>query len=605
MSTYADFRPSLRFQQTLALSPSSDAVAYADDSSGHFNVTVQPISGGSARSVTAYADRTVRRVAWHPSGQSLIFLADSHGDENAQLFEVTTDGAQVRALTDAPQVQHAAALGDPFSPDGRSLAYTANDRDPGDRDVLVRDMETGEVRRVYSGGGRALAGYWSPDGTQLTVTEWIEGNTDHVVYLVPAAGGAAVRLTPEEVTATYWLGPWLPDGSGFLVRSNAGREFTGLAVMDAVTGVLTWLETPAWDVEEVALSADGRVLVWLVNVGGAFILCARDLHSGADLPVPALPRGVAGQLGVSADGATAVVLLSMATHPWNVAVVDLRAGRLRLLTQAAAVVDRAGMVEPTLVHYKTSDGREVPAYLYRPADTTKPVGVVISVHGGPVAQERAEYRYDGFYQYLVSKGIAVLTPNGRGSDGYGKSNIQAIYRDWGGGDLTDLTAAVQYLRTLEWVASDRIGLYGFSYGGFVVLSGIARLADLDWAAAVVHSGPSNLVTLATASPPALRSLVARVIGDPESDAERLLSRSPVTHADNIRAPLFVIQGASDPRVPRKESDQIVTCLRERGVDVRYDVYPDEGHAFVKSANRVRSFTDSAQFLIDHLQTRHD
>jgi dipeptidyl aminopeptidase/acylaminoacyl peptidase len=146
----------------------------------------------------------------------------------------------------------------------------------------------------------------------------------------------------------------------------------------------------------------------------------------------------------------------------------------------------------------------------------------------------------------------------------------------------------------------RIGLYGFSYGGFVVLSCIARRPGLEWAAAVVRSGPSNLVTLAEASPPTWRSLVRAVIGDPETEAERLLAASPVTHADGIRAPLFVIQGDNDPRVPRAESDQLVERLRGRGVEVRYDVYPDEGHSFMKSANVVKAWSDAGEFLLERL-----
>jgi dipeptidyl aminopeptidase/acylaminoacyl peptidase len=163
-------------------------------------------------------------------------------------------------------------------------------------------------------------------------------------------------------------------------------------------------------------------------------------------------------------------------------------------------------------------------------------------------------------------------------------------------------AAVQYLRGQDWVDPARIGLYGFSYGGFVVLASLGKLAHLGWAGAAVHSGPSNLITLAKASPPTWRTLIARVIGDPDTEADRLLSRSPVTYADRIEAPILVIQGANDPRVPKAESDQIVERLRGRGVEVNYDVYPDEGHAFVRAENIVKPWSDIGEFLIAHLST---
>jgi dipeptidyl aminopeptidase/acylaminoacyl peptidase len=203
------------------------------------------------------------------------------------------------------------------------------------------------------------------------------------------------------------------------------------------------------------------------------------------------------------------------------------------------------------------------------------------------------------YQYLLNRGIGILAPNVRGSTGYGKSYQRLIHRDWGGGDLKDFEAAVTYLHDLDWVDADRIGVYGRSYGGFATLSCISRLPHY-WAAAVDVVGPSNLVTFAKAVPPTWRRLMAAWVGDPETEADFLLERSPVTYADAITAPLFVIQGANDPRVVKTESDQIVERLRARGVDVRYDVYEDEGHGFTKRENVLKAQRDTAEFFEHHL-----
>jgi dipeptidyl aminopeptidase/acylaminoacyl peptidase len=454
---------------------------------------------------------------------------------------------------------------------------------------------------VYCGGGRVFAGHWSPDGSRLTAAEWVEGNSDHIVYLVPLDGSPATRLTPPGPPATYWLGPWLPDGSGFLVRSNAGREFTGLAVLDAGTGELTWLDAPDRDVEAVALAADGRTLVWVTNVDGANQLHGRDLVTGADLPLPRLPLGEVDALSLSADGRLLVMLLATPRSPWNVVTLDLATGRLCPLTDAAPTgADPAGFVEPELVRFPSGTGEEIPAWLYRPPAATGPVGVLLAIHGGPVFQERPGYIRDGFYQYLLSRGVAVLAPNIHGSSGYGKSYTQRIYRDWGGVDLTDFAGAAAWLRGRDWVDPTRIGVFGGSYGGFAVLTCISRLPEVQWAAAVDVFGISNLVTLAQASPPTWRSLVRAVIGDPDEDRDALLARSPISYADQIRAPLFVIQGANDPRVPQAESDQIVQRLRARGVEVRYDVYPDEGHGFTKTENQITALSAAADFLLAHL-----
>ncbi|SCL44288.1 Dipeptidyl aminopeptidase/acylaminoacyl peptidase [Micromonospora citrea] len=599
MPEFRDYQSGLRFLPTLVFSPDSARIAYVDDSSGQFNLITQGITGGDSQRLTDYTDSAIRRVAWHPGGEWLLFLADDQGNENAQLRRISVSGGTAEALTDNSKVQFAAAIGDPFSPDGRYIAYCGNDRTPADQDVLLRDVATGDVRRLFTGGGRVYPGHWAPDGSRLTATEWRTSNTDHIVYVVPL-DGEPVLLTPRDGEAAYELGPWLPDGSGFLVMSNAGRQFVGLATMDAKTGELTWLDTPDWDVTEVALSADGRTLVWSVNVDGYSILRGRDLSTGTDMDMPQLPRGAATGLTISPDGRSVVLRVSTATRPWNILMIDLETGENRWLTDAKPVAaDAAQFVDATLVRYPARDGLQIPGFLYRPA-RSEPVGVLISIHGGPAWQELPVYMYDGFYQYLVSRGVAVFAPNVRGSLGYGRAYADLVNRDWGGGDLNDFAEAVAFLRSQDWVDSTRIGVMGASYGGFSVLSCLSRLSDLNWAAGVDLYGPSNLVTLAKASPPTWRSVVAIVIGDPDADAEQLLARSPVTHADKIRAPLMVIQGANDPRVPKSESDQIVTRLRDRGVEVRYEVFLDEGHGFTRRENQERAFANAGEFLLEHL-----
>jgi dipeptidyl aminopeptidase/acylaminoacyl peptidase len=480
------------------------------------------------------------------------------------------------------------------------LAYAGNDRSPRDQDVLVRDLTTGEVRRVYAGGGRMYAEQWSPDGMRLTMVNKRAAGTDQVVYVLSLEDGRVTRLTPDDRSATFYPGPWLPDGSGILVVTDYGRDMTGLGVLDATTGRLSWLDTPDWEVERVALSRDGRLLVWHVNVDGASQLRARDLVTGEDLEMPPLPLGSAADLQLTPDGQHAVTLMSTPTKPWNVLVVGLENDDLRWVTDAEPLAAPSTFVEPELIHCPARDKRRVPAYLYGPTATEVPVPVVVAIHGGPPMQERPNYSNEGLLQYLVSRGVAVLAPNVRGSSGYGLAYQQAVHRDWGGVDLEDLDDVVRYLRNQPWVDQTRIGLLGRSYGGFSVLSCVSRLPEHEWAAAVAWCGPSNLVTLARAAPPTWRDQVAIMIGDPDKDTDFLMSRSPLTYADRIEAPLYLIQGANDVRVPKQESDQIVQRLRARGVDVRYDVYPDEGHIFSSRAHQAKARADAAEFLLVHL-----
>ena len=304
-------------------------------------------------------------------------------------------------------------------------------------------------------------------------------------------------------------------------------------------------------------------------------------------------------LQVSRDGRLLAFLHDSARCPAAVRVVDVAVGSTRIITASEpAAAAETGFVTPALIRYTTHDGQRIPAYLYRPTGTG-PFPVVLSIHGGPESQERPIYAYSGLYQYLCSHGVGVLAPNVRGSTGYGSAYQKLIHHDFGGAELGDFEHAVGYLHGLDWVDPDRIGVFGGSYGGFAALSCVSRLPDL-WTGAVSIVGPSNLVTFARSVPPTWRRQMASWVGDPETEEEFLRSRSPLTYADRIRTPLFVIQGAQDPRVAQAESDQIVTSLRSRGVPVRYDVYPDEGHGFTKRRNELRALADAADFLISQL-----
>ena len=593
---FARFAATRRYQPTLAFSPDGAEIAYVTNTSGQFNLWRQPAAGGEPRQLTGFVDHAVRQVAWSPDGATLLFTADHQGGEQHQLYHIPARGGWPEPLTDLPNVQH--FLGDdPWSPDGCTIAYAGNDRVPTDQDVILRDIDGGEVGRPpLASSGLYGSVAWSPDGALLTVVE-DRSNSDNDVHLLAVADGSARLLTAHDGDARYLPGPWAADGSGFYLTTDEGREFLGLAFQDVGTGARRWLETPDWDIEHLAASPDGRFLAWTVNDDGTSRLHVRDLAGGDLLDLPPIPAGVIDVLAAAPAGGTLAFLLSRPDHPVEVYALDLLARRLTQLTLGFLGSLPAGdLIRPDLIRYPTFDGREIPAWLYRPRGDG-PFPAVLSIHGGPEYQERAGYA--ALYQFLLSRGIAVLAPNIRGSTGYGASYQRLIHRDWGGGDLKDFHAAARFLQGLPWVDPARLGVFGGSYGGFAVLSCVSRLPDL-WAAAVDIVGPSNLVTFAKAVPPTWRRFMAEWVGDPESEVEFLMARSPITYADQITTPLFVIQGANDPRVVRAESDQIVARLRERGVPVRYDVYPDEGHGFTKRANELRATGDTAAFFVEHL-----
>jgi dipeptidyl aminopeptidase/acylaminoacyl peptidase len=600
---FEQFMAFRRFSGGLAFSNDGAYVYFISNISGQFNLWRVPVEGGWPDQLTAFADETVRFISVSPVDGRIALGADTDGDEFHQIYLLDPDGGWPEKITDDAQVQHYIG-GNAWSPDGTKLLYAANARTPTDMEVWIRDLDSGETRPVFGQGMYAFPGGWSPDGSKVLTLDF-RHNSDTSMYLVDAESGDTRELTPHEEDALFFPGPWAADGSGFYLITDAGSEFRGLAYYDLGAGTYDWVDgAPTADVEDITGSADHRHLAWIVNEGGWDRLRIRDLETGSDLPDPDIPKGARPHLtgfepppALSPDGSAAAVILAGPRRPPEVWVVETETGRGGAVTESRiGGLREDDLVDVDLVSYPSFDGRDIPAWLYRP-DTSDRVPVVIAIHGGPEAQERPVYQ--PLYQYLLSRGIAVLATNIRGSTGYGKSYQRLIQRDWGGGDLKDWDHAVKWLKEQDWVDADRIGVFGGSYGGFAVLSCVTRLPD-HWAAAVDIFGPSNLITFARAVPPTWKRMMKRFVGDPDEDAELLTERSPLTYIENVQAPLLVIQGATDPRVVKPESDQLVEKLRSMGRTVEYEVFDDEGHGFTKRPNELKAMRLSADWLEKYL-----
>jgi len=590
-----------RFSSVLTFTEDGAHVLFASNMSGQFNLWRVPVAGGWPDQLTGFTENTVRGVGVSPRDGTILFCADHDGDEFHQLFLIEGGSGWPERLTNEPQVQHFVGT-DAWSPDGTRFAYAANARTPTDMECWIRDADSGETRAVFGEGMFSFPLAWSPDGTKLLAIDF-RNNSDTSIHLIDVEAGQARELTPHDDDALFVPGSWAADGSGFYLLTDADSEFRGLAYYDLATDRYSWVEEPQSDVDDLKLSEDGRVLAWLVNEEGYDRFHLRDLVSGrdlsADLPDGARPHltGAEPPVALSPDGSHAALIVSSPRRPPEVWVVETETGRARAVTESRiGGLREEDLVEIELVSFPTFDGRDIPAWLYRP-DVDGKAPVVLSIHGGPEAQERPLYQ--PLYQYLLSRGIGVLATNIRGSTGYGKSYQRLVQRDWGGGDMRDWEHAVKWLQQQGWVDADRIGVCGGSYGGFAVLTCVTRLPDY-WAAAVDIFGPSNLVTFAKAVPPTWKRFIARFVGDPETEVDFLMERSPITYVENVKTPLLVIQGATDPRVVKGESDQMVEKLRELGRDVEYVVFDDEGHGFTKRTNELNAYRLAADWLEQHL-----
>lgn len=593
---FEDYLAYRRFLPVAELTPDASRVLFSTNRSGQFNLWSVGVGGGEADQLTTFDDHSVRTVAVRGDG-TILFAADRDGDEFYQLYRIPPGGA-VEQVTDLAQVQHGITAS-AWAPDGKSFAFSANARTPTDGEVFVWTEGEAEPRYLFGEGKYTFAIAFSPDGSQLLVAEF-RSNTDVSLWTVEVDSGEATERTPHDGEVKNSPGPWKSDGSGFYLLTDEGREFSGLA-FKPLDGPIEWVVTPEHDIEELAGSGDGRILAWIENDDGWARLRLRDVERGVDLPEPRLPDGTIAVFGsglsLSRDGATLALVWDQPTRPGEVYVVDTATGDAHAVTESREpALLELEMRTPELIRYASFDGREIPAWLYRP-DGGGPSPFAVLIHGGPEAQEKPLYR--SYVQYLLSRGIGVLATNIRGSTGYGKTYQKLIHHDWGGGDLEDWRCAAEWLRAQPFVDGGRLAVFGGSYGGFATLTCVTRLPEY-WCAAVDIFGPSNLVTFVRAVPPQWLRFMAEWVGDPVTEEEFLRERSPITYVEDVRAAMLVIQGAKDPRVVQSESDQMVERLRELGREVDYHVFEDEGHGFTRYANEMRAYKLTCEFLESHL-----
>ena len=581
------------FLNNLAFSPDSRQISYVHDGSGQFNLWSSPVEGGYPRQLTTREEEAVRHHRWTSSG--IVLELDHLGAEQWQVNIMPPDGmGWPHAVTARDDVQY--QIG-PVADDGRRMLFCGNQERPTDVAIYLLDIVEGKTRLVLDREKQLFyPSAWHPDGRRAAIIEFL-GNTDQHAYLFDVESGALRDLTPHEEEEFNQPVGFSADGRRLYNITDRGAEHNFLEAIDLGTGGREPVIERGWDIEHADLSADRRRLGYTINEDGYTRFHLQDLETGRELPFPSMPKGVCSQYAVSPDGRLVAALIGTGTRVFDVYVADVDAGTVvRVTENFLGGIPESELVEPDLVHFETFDGKHVPAWLYRPIGATGRLPVLLSVHGGPEVQEHTHVtRSSSFYQYLLSRGIAVLAPNIRGSTGYGKSYQRLIHRDWGGDELKDVEHAAIWLREQTWADRERIAVYGASFGGFATLSAMTRLPDY-WRCGIDLVGPSNLVTFAKAVPPHWRATMKAWVGDPEEDFDFLMSRSPITYVEHMKAPLLVLQGANDPRCVKPESDQMVEKLRSLGREVEYHVFEDEGHDFSKRANQLKAYRLIAAFL---------
>jgi dipeptidyl aminopeptidase/acylaminoacyl peptidase len=527
---------------------------------------------------------------------------DEGGNERAQLYRLDAGSGQITNCTAHPAAKHRWGG---WASDGERFAFASNRRDRSVFDVYVQGRtETGtDAECVHEGDGWLSVAGWSPSDDRLIVHE-AHSSFDHDVYTLAVDTGELTHHTPHEGDVRYASPAWGPEGDAVYCVTDRESDTLRLERLNLATGALDVVESgDEWNVDGVMVEESSRRIAYTRNVDGYTELAVGELVAPDridPLPAPDLPTGVAGGVSFGPDGDRFAVTATGRTTNANVHVVETTTGETtRWTTASTAGIPAETFIEPALVHYPTFDGREIPAFVSLPEREPPADGypVVVDVHGGPESQRRPSFA--GVTQYLLDAGYAVFEPNVRGSAGYGRSYAALDDVEKRPDAVEDLRTAVEWLHDHPEVDPDRIAAMGGSYGGFMVLAALTEFPDL-WAAGVDVVGIANFVTFLENTGDWRRTLREAEYGSLETDREFLESISPITTIDAIEAPLFVLHGANDPRVPVSEAEAIVEAAREQDVPVRKRIFEDEGHGFSKLENRIEAYRDVVEFLDTHV-----
>ncbi len=582
-----------------SFSPDGSRLAFVSDLSGQPQVWTIPTAGGFPELVTPLED-PVGQVSWSPAGALLAFSVAPGGGMNGQVWISQPDGAGLRLLTAGGRETNRLSG---FTRDASRLLLASNDRSGATIDAYLLDPLTGEPSaRTTAPGSHAYTDV-SCDGRFALLSRLMQRG-DNDFLLVDLATGAELLLTPHERPASFGGGVFSPDGRTVWLSSNAGRDLAAFARIRLgpngrpgpieIVASRNDAELSDFEVDEAGLTA---VLSW--NVAGRTELAFVDLGSGRSHPGPALPSEIASGLVFSPDGTKLAMVLSGSTAPRDVWVYDRTKASLRQLTRSPhAGIDLASLVRPSLVNFPGRDGLPLSGWLYRPSGASGPGPLVLSFHGGPEGQERPSFRSD--YQALVSQGISVLAPNVRGSSGFGKRFVNLDNGALRKGAVEDIAACVDYVVRAGLADPKRIGITGGSYGGYMTMAGLATFPDLLAAGANLF-GIVNFATFFRNTEPWMAAISRTEYGDPETEAAMLRDLSPIHRLDRVKAPTLVLHGANDTNCPVIEAEQVVASLKEHGVPVKYVLFPDEGHGWRKTSNRIRSTVEVTRWFVKYLK----
>ncbi len=603
------------------ISPDGKWISFLKPYKEVMNIWVKPFDApfDAARAITADTKRPVGAYFWTEDSRYVLYVQDKGGDENFHIYAVdpdaeadpTTGVPPARDLTPFDNVRAAIYAVPEATPN--KIIVGLNDRDPALHDVYRLDIDTGERELLVR--NEATVAAWVTDlagNVRLAYRQKEDGGFEMILVANGQLGRTIYSCSFEETCAPL---RFHKNGRQLYITTNQGQDvdLVRLMLLDVDTGETELVESDPENQVDFGgpiFSDKTEELIGTVYVGDRVRIYPRTKELAADLEFlrKKLPDGELNLRAGTEDERFMLVSVSRDVNPGQVFLYDRERKKVTKLYDSRPELPAKHLAPMKPVRYTARDGVEIPAYLTIPKGVPpRNLPAVVFPHGGPWARDT--WGYDPTVQFLANRGYVVLQPNFRGSTGYGKKFLNAGNKEWGTGLMQhDITDGVAYL-VREGIADPRrIGIMGGSYGGYATLAGLTFTPDL-YAAGVDIVGPSNIITLLDSIPPywgPVRKIFLLRVGDPADpeDRKRLEAQSPFFHAQRIRAPLLVIQGANDPRVKQAESDQIVVALRDLGRPVEYLVASDEGHGFRGETNRLAMFAVIEEFLAKHLGGRY-
>ena len=591
-------------QTNFRISPDGKTLGFMQPYETRMNIFVQPMDKvGTKDGIKRITSETARDISGYflKTATQALYVKDFGGDENFHVVAVDVTTGTVKDLTPHEGVR--ATILDALEEDDDHILVTHNKRDKKIFDVYRINIKSGDEKMVAENPGN-YTGWITDHAGKIRAAISADGVNTSLFYRDSEAGAFKSIITTNFREQVSPVG-WTADNKLMYVSSNRGRDKSALFEFDpkaAKEGKLIY-EHPEVDVSSLGWSRARKVYTFTnVNVDKPVpVFFDKESERIYNALKAKLPGYEVSASGATKDEQTMIVAAYNDRTPGVRYVYDVKADKLTKLADINPAIAESDMAEMKPIKYTARDGLVIRGYLTLPKGVAaKNLPVIINPHGGPWARDN--WGYNNEIQFLANRGYAVLQMNFRGSTGFGRKFFEASFKQWGLTMQDDITDGVEWLVKEGIADPKRVAIYGASYGGYATLMGITKTPDL-YAAAVSYVGVSNMFTFIKAIPPYWKPLLemfTEMVGDSEKDKAQFTLTSPALNADKIKTPLFVAQGAKDPRVVKAESDQMVEALTKRGITVEYMVKDNEGHGFRNQENQFEFYGAMEKFLAKHL-----